>query len=560
MTQKEALKILKMGKNVFLTGPAGSGKTYLLNEYINFLNERGVNIAVTASTGIAATHIKGITIHSWSGLGIKENLTDYDLDFLEQKQYLWKRYEKTKVLIIDEISMLSANTLDSVDKIARMFKRSDSPFGGMQVIFCGDFFQLPPIIKNIRNNEGFIDYDEEPKTPFAFNSNSWRNSDLQICYLSEQFRQKDNDLLNILNSIRQNKIENNLKEILKNRILENEDEEITKLYTHNINVDDFNQKKLDSIDQPTKIYKMTSKGNKKLVETLKRGCLVPENLILKKDALVMFVKNNATAGYVNGTVGKIIDFEDGYPVVQTKDGEIFTALPQTWSIEEGQKVLAQIEQVPLKLAWAVTIHKSQGMTLNRAFIDLTKSFVEGQGYVALSRVKDLSGLYLKGFNQKSLEVHTDVLKIDKEFKDLSNENFENINKIKDKNFEKEHSDFLKKIDAKDYKISDNKGNKLSTFQITKSFIDEKRTIDEISSQRGLTKGTIIGHIDKLLETKSLKQKDILYLKPDTKEFAKMLNEIKEVLEELDDDKLTPIFKALNKKYTFEEIKFAKLFL
>lgn len=559
MTQKEALKILKMGKNVFLTGPAGSGKTFLLNEYINFLNERGVNIAVTASTGIAATHIKGITIHSWSGLGIKEKLTDYDLDFLEQKQYLWKRYEKTKVLIIDEISMLSAETLDSIDKIARMFKRNNFPFGGMQVIFCGDFFQLPPIIKKNPETELFIDYEEVSKSPFAFNSKAWKDSDLQICYLSEQFRQKDNELLKILNSIRKSKIANEIKEILSNRILENEDEEITKLYTHNINVDSFNQKKLDSIDQPTKIYKMTSKGNKKLVESLKRSCLVPENLILKKDALVMFVKNNPTAGYVNGTVGKIIDFEDDYPVVETKDGEFFNALPQSWSIEEGQKILAQIEQVPLKLAWAVTIHKSQGMTLDRAFIDLSNSFIEGQGYVALSRVKNLDGLYLKGFNQKSLEVHKDVLEIDEEFKNLSSENFRNIKNIKDEEFEKEHFKFLKKIDAKDYKISDNQGNKLSTYRITKSLIKEKRTIDEIVSQRGLTKGTIINHLEKLIEIKSISKKDILYLKPETKEFQKMLNEIGSVLEE-EPKKLTPVFKALNGKYTFDEIRFAKLFL
>lgn len=555
MTQEEALKILKMGKNVFLTGPAGSGKTYLLNQYIGFLKEHGVGIAVTASTGIAATHIKGMTIHSWSGIGIKDSLSDWDLDFLEQKQYLWKRYENTNVLIIDEISMLSSSILDSIDKIARMFKRSELPFGGMQVIFCGDFFQLPPIQKVDPN---VIDFGGN--SIFAFNSNSWANSDLHICYLSEQFRQKDSDLENILNSIRKNDLDQSIHNKLSEKIITDEDLEMTRLYTHNFNVDSYNNKKLAEIDAPIHKYKMKEKGKKNLVENLKKGCLVPETLELKEGALVMFVKNNTTAGYINGTTGKVIDFEDGFPVVETKDGEIFTALPQEWSIEEGDKVLAKIEQIPLKLAWAVTIHKSQGMTLDQALIDLSQSFVEGQGYVALSRLRDLNGLKLIGFNQKSLEVHPEVLEIDSEFQDISNQLFEKYKNLSNKDFEKEHKDFMQKIGAKKYKTLDKTGNKLSTYQITKSFIDNKKEISEIAKERNLTEGTIISHIQKLIEEKSLKIKDIEYLRPKDKDFKKMLDEIEEFVKETEERKLTPIFKAFNGKYSFEEIRFVLLFI
>ncbi|HRY62829.1 MAG TPA: AAA family ATPase, partial [Candidatus Paceibacterota bacterium] len=145
MTQKEALDILKMGHNAFITGAAGSGKTHLLNEYIKYLKDHDVEIGITAATGIAASHIGGQTIHAWSGLGIKDSLSLYDIENLEEKPYLWKRFDKVKVLIIDEISMLHHFRLDLVEQILRSFKRNNLPFGGLQVIFCGDFFQLPPV-------------------------------------------------------------------------------------------------------------------------------------------------------------------------------------------------------------------------------------------------------------------------------------------------------------------------------------------------------------------------------------------------------------------------------
>ena len=161
MKQKDALKILKAGKNVYLTGAAGSGKTYALNEYITYLKNRGVRAGITASTGIAATHIGGVTIHSWSGVGIKDNLDDRDIEHLVQKEYLYKRFEKTKVLVIDEVSMLSSRLFDSVERVCRAMKRSEEPFGGMQVVLSGDFFQLPPISR------------EGGETEFIHKSEAW---------------------------------------------------------------------------------------------------------------------------------------------------------------------------------------------------------------------------------------------------------------------------------------------------------------------------------------------------------------------------------------------------
>lgn len=562
MTQKEAIKILKMGKNVFLTGPAGSGKTFVLNEYINFLKDRGVDVAVTASTGIAATHLKGMTIHSWAGIGIKDFLTDYDIDNMEQKQYLWKRFEKTKVLIIDEISMLSASTLECIDRVTKIFKRSEEPFGGLQVIFSGDFFQLPPIEKKQMYDEQtvFLDDVEVSRTPFAFKSKAWKVSDLHTCYLSEQFRQEDNQLMNLLCEIRDGELSEKSLELLNQRIIKEDNPEITKLYTHNINVDSFNLQKLHAIKQGENEYLMASRGKAPLIDALKRGCLVPERLVLKRGALVMFVKNNPVAGYVNGTVGEVVDFSEGYPVVETKSGDRFIATPQSWSIEEGDKVLAEISQVPLKLAWAVTIHKSQGMTLEKAVIDLSKSFVEGQGYVALSRVKTLDGLFLKGFNQMAVTVHDEILNLDKDLKNHSQDIFNEVSKLSDDEFEIVHQSFLDKIGAKKHKVKDEAGEKLNTYEITLSLIKTKKSFEEILDERGVKSGTICSHIEKLLDEKVLSKKDIEYLKPKTKQFKDMVKEVSAAVKKVGDGKLSPIYAKLNGKYTFDEIRFAKLFI
>lgn len=204
MTQKEALDVLKLGHNVFLTGSAGSGKTYLLNQYINFLKKNDVAVAVTASTGIAASHVDGVTIHSWAGVGVRAELSPYDLEALEEKRYLWDRFQRTKVLIIDEISMLDHKRLDLVETVARFLKRNELPFGGLQVVLCGDFFQLPPISRN-----------NEQVAKFAYYSDAWKSLKLKTCYLTESHRHTDSTYLALLNAIREKKISEDLHKKLE---------------------------------------------------------------------------------------------------------------------------------------------------------------------------------------------------------------------------------------------------------------------------------------------------------------------------------------------------------
>lgn len=404
MTQQQALTILKTGANVFLTGEPGSGKSYTVNAYVAWLRERGIEPAITASTGIAATHIGGMTIHAWSGIGIRQQMSEWDLEALLEKESLVRRVRSTNVLIIDEVSMLDARLLTLVDQCVRTIRQSVRPFGGMQVIFVGDFFQLPPINKQ---NEG---------TQFAFESDSWVRATPVVCYLSEQHRQDDDVFLSFLSALRSGELDQAHHELLlaRNKI---PTETCTRLYPHNENVDRINSGELGKISGERKVYTMQTQGSKPLVEALMRGCLSPEELTLKQGAAVMFTRNNFEVGYVNGTLGTIVGWSAaGYPFVKTREGKVLEAEPTEWRVEDGKRVLAKLTQVPLRLAWAITVHKSQGMSLDAAYMDLSQAFEYGQGYVALSRVRTLSGLYLAGFNQRALEVHPDILEKDREFK------------------------------------------------------------------------------------------------------------------------------------------------
>ena len=411
MNQSQALKILKSGQNIFLTGSAGTGKTFLLNEFIKYLKKEKIKVSITASTGIAATHLGGITIHSWSGMGIERKLDDKQIKRLLRKEELRERIKETKILIIDEISMLDSERLDLLDRICKAIKEPFLPFGGLQIIMSGDFFQLPPVD---REREGI---------KFAYDSQAWEQADTKVCYLDKQHRQQDDfEFVNILDRIRENKAGEDVLNKLKTRLYKKISCQIkpTKLYTHNANVDAINSFELSKIQEKEEKYYMISEGQDELINFLKKSCLAPEILSLKIGAVVMFVKNNFNRGYVNGTLGKVIDFDkNGWPIIETKSGKKIIAAPTSWKIEKNNVILASIKQIPLRLAWAITVHKSQGMSLDAAEIDLSKSFERGMGYVALSRVRRLDGIKLMGINQMALRVSQQIVEKDKEFRELS---------------------------------------------------------------------------------------------------------------------------------------------
>jgi len=448
MKQKEALDILKSGYNTFLTGPPGSGKTFLLNNYIKYLKKNNIAVSVTASTGIAATHMGGVTLHSWSGLGIRDELDDSEVKKACERGYIRKRIKNTNVLIIDEISMIKASQFEAVNKICQYIKRNPRPFGGMQVVCSGDFFQLPPVYKTEKPADiiqGELFKPSENKQGFVTESAIWKKMDMKICYLDEQFRTKDKKLTTILNYIRENKAEESKKLLFDYHDNAKELKKVlTKLYTHNIDVDSINYTELGKIKGKEYKYQMTPRGNPVVAEILKKSCLAPEKLILKEGAHVMFIKNNFEAGYVNGTQGKVVGFAAAdLPVVLTQEGKRITVTYTDWTIEEENSVVAGISQIPLRLAWAITVHKSQGMNLDSAEIDLSRCFLAGMGYVALSRLKSLKGLKLMGINNLAFQVNPLALEVDKHFRKLSKEASSELKKMSSGDISKRQKLFVK---------------------------------------------------------------------------------------------------------------------
>lgn len=560
MNQTKALAVLKSGKNVFLTGSAGAGKTYVLNQYIQYLKEHKVPVAITASTGIAATHMNGMTIHAWSGIGVKDYLNEADLMSLGNRKYLRDKMEAVKVLIIDEISMLHKRQLDLVNKVLKFFKSNELPFGGIQVILAGDFFQLPP-----------VGSDAEPnKEKFAFMSEAWKETQFQCCYLTEQFRQSDNQLNEILNEIRSGFVSDDSIDLLNQALINKSASSFpTKLYTHNFDVDKENRSQLAALFSETKLYTATSKGSDNLVEMLKKSVLTDEELKLKIGSKVMFIKNNYDKNYMNGTLGEVTGYSDnGFPLVKVTSGEVIEAEPEEWKIEDEKgKTLALFNQVPLRLAWAITVHKSQGMTLDAAEIDLRKTFEKGQGYVALSRLKTLESLVLLGFNETAIMVDDLALRADARFRELSgilddNTNLEELQKqfvpfidrcggISDLNE-------LKKIKAKE-KF---KQSKKTTYQITAELIENGLDLNQIAEERGLSVDSIIGHLVKLSETQP--EISLERFRPD----PFMLSEIKEAVDLLAQKgqinkqkiQLAPLYSHFKNKWSYGDIKLALLYI
>ncbi|OQB05871.1 MAG: ATP-dependent RecD-like DNA helicase [bacterium ADurb.Bin212] len=564
MTQDQALKILKSGANVFLTGEPGSGKTYTINRYVEYLRSHAIEPAITASTGIAATHIGGMTIHSWSGIGIRDRLSRGDIRSILDKKNVLKRIQKAKVLIIDEISMLDANTLDNINAICCHAKANNNAFGGLQVVLVGDFLQLPPVVKRTVSNESQGSFFDETEPIFAYQSSVWREADLSVCYITEQFRQKQGELLQILSKIRSNSFdESSLNMILSRRTdADSLSEDIPKLYSHNIDVDSVNNRMLKQIAGEERVFEMRSKGPRNLIVSMKKGCLSPEKLCLKIGATVMFTKNDIKGKYVNGTLGEVFAFEgeSGLPVVRTKSGQKIIADYADWSVMEDGKIVGSLTQIPLRLAWALTVHKSQGVSLDKAVMDLSRVFEFGQGYVALSRVRSLQGLYLLGFNDMAFKVDEEVLKQDWEFLSASAqiEMFvKNLSLEKQKDMEHE---FLLRC-----------GGSVSKKDVVKIITEPKDTLQEtlklweqgkdpiqIAKERSLTTTTIFGHLEKLLGQKKINTSELSRIVP--KKLKNEISTIERAFKKLDTNKLTPVFEYFKGKYSYEELRIVKMLL
>jgi len=408
--QRAAFDAIVAGKSVFITGPGGTGKSFLLqNLYAHYKGYTGKNLSITALTGCAAVLIGPFakTLHSWAGIGLGRGDMEALARTIATDKRKGPRWRKTHCLVIDEVSMMTPALLELLDCVGRTARKSTKPFGGLQLVFVGDFYQLPPV--SCKN--------------FAFESPLWNTVVQETIFLTEIVRQKDPVFQTILNEARVGELSTESYDILESRkTMEWKRQEIkpTLLFTKNTDVNTINENQLAKLTGEEKVFEATTEIPKKmtpdiaemLVEKLDRDAPYEVRLRLKVRAQVMLLKQlyddsgSPIQGLVNGSRGVVTEFAaDGNPIVKFMNGWNITVRPATWASDDEEDAVKR-SQVPLRLAYALTIHKAQGASLDSALVDVGPSTFEcGQAYVALSRVRSLEALFVYEISQKAFRAH-----------------------------------------------------------------------------------------------------------------------------------------------------------
>jgi len=422
--QLRGLELALQGRSLFFTGSAGTGKSLLLREMVRVMRQAHGNHAVyvTASTGLAACNIGGCTLHSFAGVGLAEQDQQALLAKVLANQRSRKRWQSAKVLIVDEVSMLEGTLFDKLDFIGRKVRKNDAPFGGIQLILSGDFLQLPPV---------------QTKT-FCFDSEAWKKAIQEVIILDKVFRQLDHTFVSLLNDLRVGRVTEEGRRMLARCMVpfrergwsirgEDDDRiEPTLLYPHRRDVDDENKKRLAELPGSSRIFRAMDDGSEPYRSMLTRNCPAPDVLELKLHAQVILLKNlDATLELVNGARGVVVGFKKAtqqdsnskqrfddlkeYPEVLFTSGLRRIVTPEDWSIDVAGEVQASRSQCPLALAWALSIHKAQGMSISKVQMKLANVWEYGQAYVALSRATSMDGLYIMDMNEKAIIAHPKVL-------------------------------------------------------------------------------------------------------------------------------------------------------
>lgn len=401
--QQIAFDIVSRGENVFITSAAGGGKSYFIKTIHKHFKETK-NIAITSTTGTSAILINGVTLYSYLGIGLGNSDVSSLFLMIKKRREILKRWRDLNILVIDEISMLSPVLFDKLENLARVIRRNELPFGGIQLILSGDFLQLPVV---------------GDSNSFCFEATSWSKCVKHIIYFDENFRQEDLVFNKCLNEIRMGNISSETSKILRSRVnakLENEYGILpTKIYSLNRDVDKENDEELNNLVLKNNdldfyeydlTYEVLSFDVKKIEETIKKSCNVPFTMQLCVGAQVMLLYNmDVENKLVNGSRGVVIGFENDLPKVRFMNGMILTIEYKIWSHEENGEIVLQWTQIPLKVAFAISTHKAQGFTVDYAEVDLSNIFENAQAYVALSRVRTLEGLSIKNFNKMCIRAH-----------------------------------------------------------------------------------------------------------------------------------------------------------
>ena len=398
--QKMAWEALQSSQNVFVTGSAGTGKSYLIQEYLRVKNTK--EYPVVASTGSAAIIINGRTFHSFFGLGMREGSVDEIVKKAVKSRQIKKRLNEASCVVIDEISMLSGHTLDVASEVAKRVRASSSPWGGLRIIAVGDFAQLPPVAFG---NE---------KKDWAFLHPIWSETQFKTVQLESVLRTKEKELLSVLHSVREGIISDSVRSFLNSKISEQDYEfEGTRLFAHRRSADMYNKQRLQSLPSKEYVFHTEYEGNAYAIEKIKKNIPIPDTLHLKKHALVMIRKNDTKFPYryINGTLGTIIEIDTTHVLLRLMNGKDIEIEKQHFSFLDGNgEEQSTAYNFPLSLAWATTIHKAQGATIDRVMVDLSQLWESGHAYVALSRVPSEEGLFIEKLTEQSIKVDTDVQK------------------------------------------------------------------------------------------------------------------------------------------------------
>jgi ATP-dependent exoDNAse (exonuclease V) alpha subunit len=401
--QEKALAKFDSSHNIFLTGVAGSGKSYLINEFLRDKDPK--EYPILASTGAAAILLGGRTFHSFFGLGIMEKGVEDTVQFALKNANVKRRLKKAILVVIDEVSMLPGEALDAAEKIARGARRNDSPWGGLRVVVVGDFAQLPPVSQNNREK------------PWAFRHPVWSFSEFVPAILHSIQRTQEEYFLKILNAVRIGEISSDVEDFLQERADGfNPDFSGTRLFARKDATDRYNLQRLAEISAPEEKFATDYWGIDRFVEALKRQAPIGDVITLKEGAFVMLRQNDMMGRWVNGSLGTYRgrDREEKL-VIELLSGVKVRVEKTTFALSDGEgDITATARNYPVNLAWGSTIHKAQGATFDRLSVDLRNLWEPGHAYVALSRVRSSEGLFVEGWTRNSFRVSPEVVGFHKE--------------------------------------------------------------------------------------------------------------------------------------------------
>lgn len=401
--QKKALKLLLNSKqNIFLTGAAGTGKSHVIKLFREVKKLQQENVPVVASTGAAALLVNGVTFNSYFGLGIMAGGVEMTVDNALTNRQAMERIVYTDTIIVDEISMISGDVFKAADLLCQRVRQSKKPFGGIRVIAVGDFYQLGP-------------FSETEKIDWVFESKIWKTAKFKKLELTTIMRTVDKQFLKVLGKVRFGKVDGEVKQFLNQHTIKKQmDANIPRILSRNWEVDKYNEQKLKEINTPLVNFKTQYAGEDWAVKRIKENLVVGDILSLKKGALIMLRVNNFKEGYVNGTVGVIQGMTEDVLTIKKLNGEIIHVKKHIFEFLNGNgEVTARARNFPLTLAWAVTIHKSQGASLDAALISIDRLWLHGQAYTALSRLTSSKGLFLTSWDKQSFFVDKKVVKYGK---------------------------------------------------------------------------------------------------------------------------------------------------